>query len=131
MGYPTRRIRLHRSGGLKQWNFLDKLNPSFHERYMSMRPSQALSAHRADIRLIVERHCACNARVFGSVLTGEDTEDSDLDLLVDPTDRTTLFDLGAIRGEVSRLLGVKVDVQTPNSLPAKWRKEVLAEAMPI
>lgn len=96
-----------------------------------MRPSQALSAHRADIRRIVAAHRAGNARVFGSVLTGEDTEGSDLDLLVDPTERTTLLDLGAIRGEVSRLLGVEVDVVTPNALPAKWRESVLAEAQPV
>jgi len=96
-----------------------------------MRPSEALSAHRADIRRIVESHHATNARVFGSVLTGDDTEDSDLDLLIDPTDQTTLFDIGAIRGETGRLLGVKVDVLTPNALPAKWRDAVLAEAQPV
>lgn len=96
-----------------------------------MRPSQALTAHRADIRRIVEQHCARNARVFGSVLTGDDTDESDLDLLVDPTDQMSLIDLGAICGELSRLLGVKVDVLTPNSLPSKWRDEVLAQARPV
>ena len=96
-----------------------------------MRPSEALSAHREDIRRIVERHHARNARVFGSVLNGEDTEDSDLDLLVDPTDQTTLFDIGAIRGETGRLLGVKVDVLTPNALPEKWRQAILAAAQPV
>lgn len=96
-----------------------------------MRPSQALAAHRADIRRIVEAHCARNARVFGSVVNGNDTDSSDLDLLVDPTDQTTLFDLGAIRGEISRLLGLSVDVVTPASLPAKWRAAILAEAKPV
>jgi uncharacterized protein len=96
-----------------------------------MRPSQALADHRAEIREIVERHAGRNARIFGSALHGDDTDDSDLDLLIDPTDQTTLFDIGAIRHEVSGLLGVKVDVLTPNSLPAKWRKIVLDEAQPI
>lgn len=73
----------------------------------------------------------CNARVFGSVLHGEDTEDSDLDILIDPTPETTLFDIGAIRHELLQLLGVPVDVLTPKALPEKFRDAVLAEAKPV
>src|SRR5260363_36802 len=61
-----------------------------------MRPSEALNMHRAAIRRIVESHCARNARVFGSVLHGQDTHKSDLDILVDRQPGMTLFDLGAI-----------------------------------
>lgn len=68
-----------------------------------MKPSQALTLHRLSIRQIVARHHAANARVFGSVAQGCDTEESDLDLLVDPTPETTLFDIGAIRYELSAL----------------------------
>ena len=96
-----------------------------------MKPSQALEQHRAEVRLIVERHRARNARVFGSVLRGQDDEESDLDLLVDSTADTTLFDLGAIQYEVSHLLGVGVDVLTPGALPDKWKERVLREAKPI
>lgn len=49
-----------------------------------MRPSIALQTHRAAIRQLVAAHRARNARVFGSVLHGDDTDDSDLDILVDP-----------------------------------------------
>lgn len=80
---------------------------------------------------MVESHRARNARVFGSVLHGKDTEDSDLDILIDPTPETTLFDIGAIRHELLQLLGVPVDVLTPKALPEKVRAAVLAEAMPV
>lgn len=96
-----------------------------------MKPSDAFQFHRAAIRIVVEAHRAKNARVFGSVLHGRDTDDSDLDILVDPTPDTTLFDIGAIRLELRKLLGVPVDVLTPNSLPDKFRAAVLAEARPI
>jgi predicted nucleotidyltransferase len=96
-----------------------------------MKPSEALNSNRAAIRLVVESHRARNARVFGSVLHGEDTDSSDLDILVDPTPDTTLFDIGAIRHELARLLGVPVDVLTPNALPDKFRAAVLAEASPV
>lgn len=51
----------------------------------AMKPSEALHIHRGSIRRIVESHRACNPRVFGSVVHGDDTEHSDLDILIDPT----------------------------------------------
>ncbi len=41
------------------------------------------------------------------------------------------FDISAIRVELRKLLGVPVDVLTPNGLPDKFRAAVLAEAMPV
>lgn len=65
------------------------------------------------------------------MLHGADTEDSDLDLLVDPQPGTTLFDLGGLKFELERLMGVRVDVRTPMDLPASFRDEVLTEAQPV
>ncbi len=96
-----------------------------------MTPSQALQAHRLAIRNVVETHRASNARVFGSVAQGRDTDESDLDILVNPTQETTLFDIGAIRYELRKLLGVPVDVLTPQALPEKFREAVLAQAVPV
>lgn len=96
-----------------------------------MKPSFALQSHRAAIRSVVESHRATNPRVFGSVARGADGDDSDLDILVDPTPDTTLFDIGAIRHELRKLLGVEVDVLTPDALPDKFRAAVLAQAVRI
>jgi len=96
-----------------------------------MKPSIALNRNREAIRSVVERHRALNARVFGSVVRGDDREGSDLDILIDPTSETTMFDIGAIRHELLHLLGVPVDVLTPNSLPDEFRSKVIAEARPV
>lgn len=96
-----------------------------------MKPSEALAANRAIIRRVVESHRASNARIFGSVLHGQDSHNSDLDILIDPTADTTLMDVAAIQVELQRLLGVKVDVLTPRALPDSFRKKVLAEAVPV
>jgi predicted nucleotidyltransferase len=96
-----------------------------------MKPSEALAAHRNEIREIVRSHRTVNARVFGSVLNGSDTEESDLDILVDTTEETTLFDLGAIRFKLRHLLGIRVDVLTPDGLPDKFRQAVIDEARPV
>ena len=96
-----------------------------------MKPSHALEKHRNAIRIVVARYRARNARVFGSVLHGDDNDGSDLDILVDPTPETTMFDIGAIRHELLQILGVPVDILTPNALPDHIREQVLAEALPV
>ena len=96
-----------------------------------MKPSQALHAHRAAIRSVVASHRACNTRVFGSVVRGQDTEASDLDIIVDTTPETTFMDVAAIQVELQSLLGVAVDVLTPRALPEAFRNRVLAEAQPV
>ncbi|MFZ2393351.1 nucleotidyltransferase family protein [Rhodoferax sp.] len=96
-----------------------------------MRPSLALQIHREAIRTIALRHRVTNVRVFGSVVHGDDTEDSDLDLLVDPTSETTMMDIGAIRYELKQLLGIPVDVLTPRALPNHFKSVVLQEATPV
>ncbi len=101
------------------------------DNVICMKPSDALQTHSAAVRAVVQAHRASNARVFGSVLHGRDTEDSDLDILIDPTPETTLFDVSAIRMELRQILGVRVDVLTPNGLPDKYRAAVLAEARPV
>lgn len=96
-----------------------------------MKPSEALRLHREDIRRVVEQNRTRNPRVFGSILHGEDTDDSDLDLLVDPTPETTLMDIARIQNRLQKLLGVSVDVLTPKALPVNFRDRVLSEAEPV
>ena len=88
-----------------------------------MRPSEALPLHRDTIRQLVVQAGMTNPRVFGSVLRGGDEDDSDLDLLVDPSPRTSLLDLAGLQIEIEARTGVKVDLLTPRSpsieVPAK------------
>jgi predicted nucleotidyltransferase len=98
---------------------------------MQIRPSQAFDTNRAAIRRIVETHRARNPRVFGSVVRGEDTEQSDLDLLVDTTGVTSLFDIAAIELELEQLMGIAVHVTTSGSLRGHLRERVLAEVQSV
>lgn len=74
-----------------------------HKSELFVKPSIALNAHRAEIRRIVEDNRASNARVFGSVLRGEDTEESDLDLLVEPQPGMSLLNVGIMRYKLADL----------------------------
>ncbi|MFZ2958944.1 MAG: nucleotidyltransferase family protein [Candidatus Ozemobacteraceae bacterium] len=96
-----------------------------------MKPSEALTSHREDIRRVAQENRTCNPRVFGSVIHGVDTDDSDLDILVDPTPETTLLDIARIQNRLQKILGVSVDVLTPRAIPQKFRDIVLREAVLI
>jgi len=96
-----------------------------------MKPSLALDANREAVRAAVSRRRAANPRVFGSVLRGEDREDSDIDILVDALPGATLLDLGGLLIDLEEILGVHVDLLTPNELPRQIRDRVVAEALPI
>jgi predicted nucleotidyltransferase len=83
------------------------------------------------VRRIVEAHQARNPRVFGSIARGADSATSDLDLLVDTTESTSLFDLAAIELELEQLIGIPVHVTTVGALRGALRERVLAEAEPV
>jgi len=85
---------------------------------------------RAEILRLAETHGARNVRVFGSVVRADNREDSDVDLLVEFDTGKTLFDLIGLKLDLESLLGVTVDVVTPNSL-RYIRERVLAEALPL
>lgn len=96
-----------------------------------MKPSEALALHRAALRQLLSRYGFRHPRVFGSVLTRTDTEESDLDVLVEPLRGTTLFTLAGLEDEAQQLTGVRVSVLTPGFLSPKFRDKVLQQAEPL
>ncbi|KON62691.1 nucleotidyltransferase domain protein [Komagataeibacter europaeus] len=93
-----------------------------------MRPSEAVALHRHSIIGLARQWKLDNPRVFGSVVHGLDRDGSDLDLLVDAPEGITLFDLGGLQSDLEDLLGLAVDLRTPEDLPLVFRDEVLSEA---
>jgi predicted nucleotidyltransferase len=98
---------------------------------MTERPSIAFARHRDTVRLIVAAHRARNPLVFGSVARGEDVEGSDLDLLVETVDGTSLFDLAAIELELEDLLKVPVHVITDGALHGPLRERIISDSKPV
>ena len=72
-----------------------------------MLPSQILQKHRAAVLETMTRYpMFANLRVFGSVARREDTEESDIDFLVDSISGATLFDLSELYDDFEALLGI-------------------------
>jgi predicted nucleotidyltransferase len=96
-----------------------------------MKPSESLHKHRDAVLALAASIGAGNVRVFGSVLHGQDTDGSDIDLLVDVPKGTTLLDMARLQSAIEKELGVPVDVLTAGDLPVKFRHVVLREARPL
>ena len=87
-----------------------------------------LQEKRQDILRIASRHGAANVRVFGSVQHDEDTEGSDVDLLVDFEQGRSLLDQVGLIQDLEDLLGCRVDVVTEAGLHWYIRERVRKEA---
>jgi predicted nucleotidyltransferase len=92
-------------------------------QHLRRRRSRLLDSARAHG---VRRVCA-----FGSIARGEARPTSDIDLLVELAPGRTLLDLLGFRDEATEILGVPVDVATPDMLKERIRTEILAEAVPL
>jgi uncharacterized protein len=91
-----------------------------------------LREHRAEIRMAAEAVGARNVRVFGSVARGEETPESDVDLLVDfPAEERGLFPLLRLAKEIEELVGRPVDVAAVEVMAGPVRERALAEAVPL
>ena len=86
---------------------------------------------RAEILRLAERHGCHNVRVFGSVATGENGPNSDVDFLVDLEGGRGLLDLGGFLSDLHDLLGVDVDLVESRSIHPYIRDRVLTEAVPL
>ena len=97
-----------------------------------MKPSVLLSIHKEEIlERFAKRDKLSNLRVFGSVARGEDTSDSDIDFLVTTAPDATLLDIGGLCADSEEFFGENFDVIEEDSLPTKFKDQVLREAISL
>jgi len=90
-----------------------------------------LRQRRRQVLATAEKYGASNVRVFGSVARGQDTLESDVDILVDLSPRSSLVTLGRLERELSEVLGAPVDVVPADGLRPAVRAEAEQEAIPL
>jgi hypothetical protein len=89
-----------------------------------------VESRREQVMAIAARHHASRVRLFGSAARGEDRPDSDIDLLVDFDQNSSLFDLMRMSRELEELLGRAVDVVSAGGLKSRDRA-ILAESVDL
>jgi predicted nucleotidyltransferase len=78
---------------------------------------------------LLETYQITRLGIFGSYARGEQTDESDIDILVEYDKAPTLYQIIELRDDLSELFAIKVDVVTKNGLKARIRERVLAEVI--
>jgi predicted nucleotidyltransferase len=98
---------------------------------IEMSPLRGLvAARREQVLAVAARHHANRVRLFGSVARGDDRPDSDIDLLVDFSQDSSLFDLIRMTRELEELLGHSVDVVSTGGLKER-DQHILSESIDL
>ena len=92
---------------------------------------ERLIARRDELLAAADRRGLEEVRTFGSVVRGEDTEGSDIDLLVRRLSGSRALSVIGFEEDVEALLGVSVDVVSDSGLSDRSREEILATAVPL
>jgi len=107
----------------------------FRELADGPRPGTPLLPELRRRRVVIDRLARANhitrVRVFGSVARGSDGAASDIDILADPSDDATLFDLAQFEMDLEALLERPVDVVSSRSLDPGRDARILDEAVSL
>ena len=84
-----------------------------------------LARHRDELR-----ECGVESlALFGSVSRGEETAESDVDILVEFFRPVGMLAFIRLQHRLAEILGRRVDLVTPKALRPAWRERVLREAV--
>ncbi len=86
---------------------------------------------KREIMGILKKNEVKKAALFGSVVTGEATDKSDIDILIEFNGRKSLLDLVGLEQELEEKLGRKVDVITYKSVHPLLRKSIFEHQVQI
>ena len=92
---------------------------------------QFIQQKRDAILEIAKRYGASDVRIFGSVARGDNSDGSDLDLIVHFDPGRSLLDHGGLVMDLREFLGIKVDVIDDEGMRPRFRDHVMKEAIPL
>jgi len=78
--------------------------------------------------MLLKKYGAKRIEIFGSYARGEERTDSDLDVIVEFSERKSLLELVGIEQELKDHLGIKVDLLTKQSISPYLIKKIEKES---
>ncbi len=133
----VRAVRIAASEGMTQSQIAQQIGRSQPEvsRLLRFHGTSALArrlrANASRVRQIVAEAGGLRVRVFGSVATGQDRPDSDVDLLFTMGVPLSLMELGRLEQRLADVIGAPVDLVPDAALRPDLRDRVLAEAVAL
>jgi len=92
-----------------------------------MRKKDEIEKLKPKIVKVLKRNGVKRAGIFGSYARGEQTENSDVDILVEFGKDVSLFNFVSVKLEVENLIGKKIDLVEYRTVKSKIKKNVLNE----
>jgi hypothetical protein len=80
---------------------------------------------------ILKKYGVTRAGVFGSVVRGEETQESDIDILVEIEGRMSLLDFVGLKLELEEALGKKIDLGEYSTIKPIIKEQILSEEVGI
>jgi hypothetical protein len=93
-------------------------------RHLDGALGRKIRSHRDELRKVATRYGVSNVRVFGSVARGEDTMDSDIDLLVDLPLGASLFTVARLQRDLEAILGAHVEIVPAGDLKPRVKENI-------
>ena len=93
--------------------------------------NEQMRAARETVLKILQQNGINRAAFFGSIVRGEMTDESDIDILVEFEGRKSLLDLAGLKLDLEDALERRVDLLTYRSLHPMLKDRILAEQVPI
>jgi predicted nucleotidyltransferase len=92
---------------------------------------QGFEQYMQKIAVILKRYQIQHASLFGSFSKGTETENSDIDMLIEPGNNFTLFDMLSLEDELKALTNRNIDLVEFSAIKPSIKSEVLKTAIPI
>jgi predicted nucleotidyltransferase len=86
---------------------------------------------KAIILPILTKHGVSRASLFGSFVRGDESSESDIDILVEINTRMSLLDFSGLKIELEEALGRKVDLVEYCTIKPLIKGKILSEQVPI
>jgi predicted nucleotidyltransferase len=99
--------------------------PAYDRRMRRADALKLIGAHRDELRALLVRSLS----IFGSVARDEARADSDIDLIAEFAEPIGYFHLFRVQHRLEEILGVRVDLTTPDGLRRELRDGIFAEAI--
>jgi len=93
--------------------------------------NEQMQAVREKVLQVLQKNDVKRAAFFGSIVRGEMTEESDIDILIEFEGRKSLLDLAHLKNELEDAINRRVDLLTYRSLHPRLKERILAEQVPI
>lgn len=93
--------------------------------------NEQIRAVHETVREILQQNGIRRAAFFGSIVRGEMTDESDIDILVEFEGHKSLLDLAGLKLDLEDALERRVDLLTYRSLHPMLKDRILAEQVPI